>query len=62
MNFVATTKENNMGRTDITYRFTIIDRLNRRAEALQSAGRWEEADSLLIIAGRYEALWVRLGA
>lgn len=41
-----TNRENNMIRS------TLIDRLNRKALALQSAGKWEAADRLLIIALR----------
>lgn len=42
-----TNREDNMIRTTL-----IIDKLNRKACALQSAGKWEAADRLLILALR----------
>lgn len=47
---------------ETNYRVRILNRLTARAIALQNLGRWNEADTLLSIAGRYEALWAMLDA
>jgi len=42
----------NTNREDNKMRSILIDKLNRKACALQSAGKWEAADRLLLLALR----------
>lgn len=46
----------------MTYRENILDRLYRAALRAQTNGLWEQADTYLSIASRFETLWGALDA
>lgn len=44
----------------MNYRERILDNLYRAATHAQNVGLWEQADTYLSIASRYETLWAAL--